>query len=121
MLGAMPPQAEADIAPSALTVLYWERVDKCAGFCSSQLERYVPLGQITNRYWDNATRGCLAPQRQPPALDYVRPRAIENVCNSYVLQLSVVISFVRGCYDAQCPRRPTATSATFTICCIAAL
>ena len=30
MPGAMP-QAEADIAPSALAVLYCEKVDKCAG------------------------------------------------------------------------------------------
>ena len=65
MPGAMP-QTEADIAPSALTVLYGEKVDKCAGFCSSQLERYVPLAQISNRYWDNATRGCLAPSANAP-------------------------------------------------------
>ena len=95
MPGAMP-QTEADIAPSALTVLYGEKVDKCAGFCSSQLERYVPLAQISNRYWDNATRGCLAPSANAP-LDHVRLRAVENVWNSYVLQLCVINSFFRGC------------------------
>jgi len=105
MPGAMP-QAEADIAPSGLTVFYGEQVDKCARFCSSQLDRYVPLEQITTfrgailisqdyrssvcgrrprrtDKWGNATRGYLAPQGQP-ALDPMRLRGAEIVGNPYV-------------------------------------
>jgi hypothetical protein len=65
-------------------------------------------------------RGCLAPQRHP-AFDHVRLRAVENVWNSYVLQLCVINSFFRDGYDARCPRRPDATSVTLTIFCGTAL
>jgi hypothetical protein len=52
-------------------------------------------------------RGWLAPQRHP-AFDHVRLRAIENVWNSYVLQLCVINSFFRDSYDDRCQHRQAA-------------
>ena len=54
---------------------------------------------------DSLTRGCLAPQPLT-RLGSCAVSSVENVWNSYILQLYVIHSFPRGCYGARCPRRP---------------
>jgi hypothetical protein len=51
-----------------------------------------------------ADRLSVGPHRQHGCAPLVRPRAIENVWNSYVLQLCVVNCLSRDRYDARCPR-----------------
>jgi hypothetical protein len=56
-----------------------------------------------------------------PVLDHVRPRFIEIVWNSYVLQLWVVNYFARDCYNAPCLCPTATTSISLTIFRVGAL
>jgi len=72
-----------------------------------RLRAYRPRSTPAATATANPSRGgqdVCRPHSQDGCAPLMRPRAIENVWNSYVLQLCVVNCFSRGCYDARCPR-----------------